>query len=138
MFHPKANLDFIKSFPTGSMTDHIGIEFIAIGDDYVTARMPVDHRTKQPYGILHGGASMALAETLGSVAATCVIDTAKYTVVGLEINGNHVRSVRSGYVLGTARPLHIGRRTHVWEIKITNEEDKLVCISRITMAIIEK
>jgi 1,4-dihydroxy-2-naphthoyl-CoA hydrolase len=100
--------------------------------------MPVDYRTRQPYGILHGGASVALAETLGSLAASFQIDTGKQLCVGLDINANHVRSIAEGYVYGKATPLHIGKQTHVWEIKITNEEGKLVCISRLTMAILDK
>ncbi len=138
MFHPKANLDLIQNMNPDSMASHIGIEFLELGDDFLTARMPVDERTKQPFGILHGGASVVLAETLGSVAATCVIDSSKYIAVGLDINANHIRSVREGYVYGKAIAIHIGRKTHVWEIKIKNEDDKLVCISRITMAIIDK
>jgi 1,4-dihydroxy-2-naphthoyl-CoA hydrolase len=121
-----------------SMPDHIGIEFLEIGDDYLTARMPVDQRTRQPAGLLHGGASLTLAETLGSMGAWYCIDPQKQTCVGLEINANHVRGVREGWVYGTARPLHIGRTTQLWEIKITNEQDKLVCVSRITMAILDR
>jgi 1,4-dihydroxy-2-naphthoyl-CoA hydrolase len=100
--------------------------------------MPVDERTRQPFGILHGGASVALAETLGSVAATLAIDGTKQRCVGQEINANHVRAVSSGYVIGTARPVHVGRRSHVWEIRITDESERLVCISRITMYILDK
>ncbi len=119
------------------MPTHLGIEFIELGDDYVKARMPVDERTKQPFGILHGGASVALAETLGSTGAGLVVDRSKYRCVGQEINANHVRAVSSGWVIGTARPLHLGRRSHVWEIRITDEQDRLVCISRITMSVSE-
>lgn len=114
----------------------MGIEFLEVGDDYLVARMPVDHRTVQPAGILHGGASVVLAETLGSVAANHCIRRPDKAGVGLEINANHIRSVRSGWVIGTARPLHIGGTTQVWEIRIENEEGKLVCMSRITMAVI--
>jgi len=99
--------------------------------------MAVDDRTRQPFGILHGGASVALAETLGSVAASLVIDRNKYRCVGQEINANHVRAASSGYVIGTARPVHVGRRSHVWEIRITDEQARLVCISRITMYILD-
>jgi 1,4-dihydroxy-2-naphthoyl-CoA hydrolase len=116
----------------------IGIEFTEIGDDFLRARMPVDDRTRQPYGILHGGASVALAETLGSTAAALAIDRSKYSCVGQEINANHIRAVTSGYVIGTARPLHIGRRTHVWEIRIVDDQDRLVCVSRITMYIMDR
>lgn len=120
-----------------SMAGHIGIEVTEVGDDYVKARMPVDHRTTQPYGLLHGGASVALAESLGSVAGTLCVNLSEEAVVGLEINANHIRSVKSGFVYGIARPLHIGRSTQVWEIKITNEEGKLVCASRITLAVVK-
>ena len=121
-----------------TMVTHLGIEFTAITENSISATMPVDHRTVQPYGILHGGASVALAETLGSVAAHASIDYNKYQSVGLEINANHIRSVNSGKVTGTATAVHIGRSTHVWSIEIKNDEGKLVCTSRLTMAIIEK
>ncbi len=100
--------------------------------------MPVDRRTQQPLRLLHGGASVALAETLGSVAATCCVDISKQYCVGLEINANHVKGVTSGYVIGTTRPVHVGKRTHIWEIRITTEQNELVCISRITMAVIDR
>jgi 1,4-dihydroxy-2-naphthoyl-CoA hydrolase len=128
----------LNSMGKGTMTEILGIEFTLIEKDRVVAKMPVDHRTIQPYGLLHGGASVSLAETLGSIAAHLSIDSAKYLSVGLEINANHIRSVRSGYVTGTAKPVHIGRSTHVWAIEIVDENDQLVCTSRITMAIIEK
>jgi 1,4-dihydroxy-2-naphthoyl-CoA hydrolase len=121
-----------------SMPQHIGIEFTELGPDFIRGRMPVDDRTRQPFGILHGGASVALAETLGSTGAGLAIDPDKYRCVGQEINANHVRAVSEGFVIGTARPAHIGRRSHVWEIRIEDERDRLVCISRITMAVIEK
>ena len=120
------------------MVGHVGIEFTEIGDDYVVARMPVDRRTHQPTGLLHGGASVTLAETLGSMGAFMCVDPERYQVVGLEINANHVRGVTSGWVTGTARPLHRGRTTQLWEIKIVDEAGKLVCVSRITMAVLEK
>ncbi len=122
----------------GTMIEHLAIEFIVAGEDFVSARMPVDARTVQPYGLLHGGASVALAETLGSMAAACCVDPAKKLVVGLDINANHVRGVRSGYVTGTARPLHLGGSTQVWEIRIVDERDKLVCISRLTMTVLDR
>ena len=134
-FHPY-QLEQIH-FRVKSLASQLGIEFIELGDDYFRARMPVDERTRQPFGILHGGASVALAETLGSVAAGLVVDPEKYRVVGQEINANHVRAIASGYVIGTTRPVHIGKRSHVWEIRIVDEQDRLVCISRITMAVIE-
>lgn len=100
--------------------------------------MPVDHRTHQPLGLLHGGASVALAETLGSIASYCCVDTTTHYCVGLEINANHIKSVKSGFVFGTTRPLHVGKKTQVWEIRITTEQNELVCISRITIAVIDK
>lgn len=115
----------------------MGIEITEIGDDFIKGKMPVDDRTRQPYGMLHGGASLVLAESLGSIAATFTVDQSKQYCVGLDINANHVRAVKEGFVYGITRPLHIGKSTHVWEIKITNEEHKLVCISRITMAVID-
>ncbi len=130
-------IDQVRFFGA-SMPQHIGIEFTELGDDYIRARMPVDDRTKQPYGILHGGASVALAETLGSTGAGLAVDRKKFRVVGQEINANHVRAVSSGWVIGTARPVHIGRRSHIWEIRITDEQDRLVCISRITMFVLER
>lgn len=120
------------------MVSHLGIEFTEVGPDYISAKMPVDHKTQQPLGLLHGGASVSLAETLGSVAATCCVDPEMQYCVGLEINANHIKSVKSGFVTGTARPVHVGKRTHVWEIRIVNETQELICISRITMAVIDK
>ena len=117
---------------------NMGIELLEAGEDFLRGRMPVDERTRQPAGVLHGGASVLFAETLGSWAAAFAVDPAKYHCVGLEINANHLRAVPSGWVYGTARPLHLGRTTHVWEVRITNEEDKLVCVSRITMAVLSK
>lgn len=125
-------------FRTATLASALGIEFIELGPDYFRGRMPVDERTRQPFGILHGGASVALAETLGSVAGLLVVDSTKYRVVGQEINANHVRAVAEGFVIGTARPLHLGKRSQVWDIRIVNEQDKLVCVSRITMAVLEK
>lgn len=114
----------------------VGIEFTAIGDDYLEARMPVDKRTHQPAGILHGGASVVLAETLGSVASNMVLDDAKYMGVGLEVNANHLRPVASGFVTGICKPLHIGAKTHVWEIRMLTDRGKMNCISRLTVAIV--
>jgi 1,4-dihydroxy-2-naphthoyl-CoA hydrolase len=121
-----------------TMVTHLGIEFTRVGEDFIEAKMPVDPRTHQPLGLLHGGASVALAETLGSVAASCCIDQSKQYCVGLEINANHIKSIKSGFVFGVTKPIHIGKKTHVWEIKITNEQQELICISRITMAVIDK
>ncbi len=120
------------------MVENIGIEYIEIGDDFIRARMPVDNRTMQPYGILHGGASLAFAETLGSVAARLSIDNEYKRCVGLEINANHVRPVSGGFVYGIVKPVNIGRSIHVWEIRIADEEDRLVCVSRMTLSILDK
>jgi 1,4-dihydroxy-2-naphthoyl-CoA hydrolase len=122
----------------GTLIANLGILFTEIGADFVRGTMPVDARTVQPYGLLHGGASVALAETLGSMGAAMCVDAAEYQVVGQEINANHVRAARSGLVTGTARAAHLGGRTHVWTIDIVNDAQKLVCISRITMAVIKR
>jgi len=116
----------------------LGIEITEAGPDYLRGRMPVDHRTKQPAGILHGGASVLLAETLASWGGNFVVDATKYSVVGQEINANHLRPATGGWVIGTARPVHIGRRSQVWEIRIEGEDGKLVCISRMTLAVIDR
>jgi len=126
----------LNGWSANTMMEALGIRITAVGDDWLAGSMPVDHRTHQPYGLLHGGASVALAETLGSTAAMLTLDPGKELAVGLDINANHVRGVRSGTVTGTAKALHIGRTTQVWEIRIENEEGALVCISRITMAVI--
>lgn len=122
----------------GNMAEYIGIRITEIGDDYLRGTMPVDHRTRQPAGILHGGASVALAETLGSIAAYMTVDRTTKTCVGLEINANHIRSVREGEVTGTAKPMHIGSSTQVWSIEITDAQGRLVCVSRITIAVLER
>jgi 1,4-dihydroxy-2-naphthoyl-CoA hydrolase len=122
----------------GSMGEFLGIEWVAVGPDFMKAKMPVDHRTKQPYGLLHGGASCVLAETIGSVASAMVVDHAKFYCVGLEINANHIRSAKEGFVTGIATPLHLGTNTHVWDIKIYDELEKMVCVSRLTVAIIPR
>ena len=137
IWHQHPNLAQLNS-AKNTLVEHLGIEFIELGDDFIKARMPVDNRTVQPMGLLHGGASVALAETLGSSGAYLCVDPAKYVVVGLEINANHVRAVRDGWVTGTARPLHRGKTTQLWEIRITDAADKLVCISRLTMAVLDK
>ena len=137
IFKKSATLESLNQWSKNTMTEHLGIEFVEIGDDYLKATMPVDHRTHQPLGLLHGGASVALAETLGSVAATLCVDDTRFCV-GLEINANHIKGVRSGIVTGTTKPVHIGKQTQVWEIRISNDLDELVCISRITMAVLEK
>jgi len=126
----------INGWAANTMLETLGIRYTGIGEDWLRGTMPVDHRTHQPYGLLHGGASVALAETLGSSAAMLTLDPAKFGVVGLEINANHIRGVREGTVTGTAKALHIGRSTQVWEIRIEDERQKLVCVSRITMAVV--
>jgi 1,4-dihydroxy-2-naphthoyl-CoA hydrolase len=134
------SLSLTEQVPLGpnTMGEYLAMEWVEMGDDYLVMRMPVDHRTIQPYGLLHGGASCALAETIGSMASHFVIDPEKFICVGLEINANHVRSARSGYVYARCTPLHIGATTHVWDIKIHDERKKLVCISRLTVAILKK
>ena len=130
------NLDRLNGWSPDTMMEALGIRFTAVGDDWLQGTMAVDPRTHQPYGLLHGGASVVLAETLGSTAAMLTLDPAQEAAVGLDINANHIRGVRSGIVVGTARKLHIGRSTQVWEIRIETEAGELVCISRITMAVI--
>jgi 1,4-dihydroxy-2-naphthoyl-CoA hydrolase len=132
------NVESLNARSADTLVEHIGIEYVDIGDDYIKARMPVDNRTVQPARILHGGASIVLAETLGSIAGYLCIDPARKMVVGLEINANHVRSVREGYVTGTVKPLHIGRSTQIWQIHICDDQERLVCISRITMAVLNQ
>lgn len=138
MFKDNIKLEELTMFGQNSMQDHLGIEFLELGADFIRARMPVDNRTKQPFGILHGGASVALAETLGSLASAATLDLSKKACVGLEINANHIRSVSEGFVYGIAKPFHIGSSTQVWEIRITDEKDRLVCVSRITMMVIDR
>jgi 1,4-dihydroxy-2-naphthoyl-CoA hydrolase len=135
-FSENITLDQVQSFGKKTMIEHIGIQFIEIGENYLRAKMPVDYRTVQSYGILHGGASLTLAETIGSVASTLVIDRDKFYCVGVEINANHIRSATRGVVVGTALPIHLGNTTHVWDIRILDDEERLLCISRLTVIII--
>ena len=128
----------MNSYHARTLVQQIGIEFTEAGDDFVRGTMPVDHRTLQPYGLLHGGASVALAETLGSMGAAMCVDPNEFQCVGQEINANHVRSARTGRVTGTARPAHLGGRSQVWVIEIVNEAGKLVCTSRLTVAVIRR
>ncbi len=132
-------LEEINNRNKNTMCEFIGIEFIEFGKDYLVAKMPIDHRTVQPLRIVNGGAYCVLAETVGSLAANLALDRTKHVAVGLDINANHVRSAHegNGYVYGTARPIHLGRTTQVWEIRITDEQQRLCCISRLTMAVIE-
>jgi 1,4-dihydroxy-2-naphthoyl-CoA hydrolase len=131
-------IEQLNALNRDTMMQAIGIVFSEIGDDYLCATMPVDARTHQPFGLLHGGASAALAETLGSTAGMLMLDPAQSVVVGLEINANHLRGVKSGTVTGTARALHVGRSTQVWEIRIEDEARRLVCISRLTLAVVPR
>lgn len=137
-FNKEMSIADLSELGTGTMGDHLGIKWLEAGDNFLKASMPVDNRTKQPYGLLHGGASCALAETIGSVASAMVVDHTKYYCVGLEINANHIRSAREGFVTGTATPLHLGATTHVWDIKIHDEQNKLICVSRLTVAVIKR
>lgn len=135
-FFPLSIEDIQKS-QVDDMTKHIGIEFTELGDNYIKGKMPVDHRTRQPFGILHGGAHVVLAETLGSLGANLTLDTSKAHAVGLDINSNHIKSVKEGWVFGTAKPIHIGGKTQVWEIRIEDEKGQLLNISRLTMFIVQ-
>jgi 1,4-dihydroxy-2-naphthoyl-CoA hydrolase len=130
-------LEELNGAGEGTMIRHLGIVFSEIGDDFIRATMPVDGRTRQPYGLLHGGASVALAETLGSTGAVMCVDRAEFRCLGQEINASHVRGARGGQVTGTARPLHLGGRSHVWAIEIVNEQQDLVCVSRLTIAVVK-
>jgi 1,4-dihydroxy-2-naphthoyl-CoA hydrolase len=132
------SVEELNSSGVGTLVEHLGIRFTEISDDFIRGTMPVDARTRQPYGLLHGGASVALAETLGSMGATMCVDAKEYLCVGQEINANHVRAARTGLVTGTARPVHLGGRTHVWTIEIQNDAGNLVCTSRLTIAIIRR
>lgn len=138
IWHPNNPLDLVAmtAWAKDSMPGFLGIEFVDVGDDWLRARMPVNARTHQPFGRLHGGASIALAETVASTAGALAVDRSTHVVVGQEINGNHIRPVRDGYVYATAKAEAIGRSSHVWTIRVENEEGKLVCLSRITLAVI--
>lgn len=138
IFIQTPSLDHLNQTSRDTLVQHLGIVFTAVGEDYLEATMPVDARTKQPMGLLHGGANVVLAETLGSLASSLTIDLSKKACVGLEVNANHLRSLREGLVRGIAKPIHLGRSTQVWEIRILDEKDKLCCISRLTMAILDK
>jgi 1,4-dihydroxy-2-naphthoyl-CoA hydrolase len=130
-------LEDIQGYSRSSMVEHLDLRFTEIGPDFLRGTLPVDSRTTQPFGLLHGGASVVLAETLGSVAATHCVDMSRYYCVGLEVNANHLRSARSGLVTGTARPIHLGKRSQVWDIRIEDEKGRLTCISRLTVSVLE-
>ena len=136
IFKKQINLDGSDTRASGTLAEVLGIRITDIGDDFLRGTMPVDHRTKQPFGLLHGGASVALAETLGSMAGWMCLPEDGSRCVGLENNANHLKAMREGEVIGTARPLHLGRSTQVWEIRITDRDDALVCISRLTLAVV--
>ena len=132
------SIDQINASTRDTLVDTLGMRVIEIGDDFIRGSMPVDARTRQPFGLLHGGASVALAETLGSLAGNLCLDSAREVAVGLDINANHIRAITQGVVTGTARVLHIGRATQVWEIRIEDEKQRLVCISRLTLSVVPK
>lgn len=133
-----ASVDQLQQYSRNTLVEHIGIRVTEIGPDYVRATMPVNSHTHQPMGVLHGGASVALAETVGSLAASLCVDPKLHVCLGQEINANHIRPVTSGIVTATARPYHVGNRSHVWHIEIRDERDRLVCVSRLTMAVVDR
>lgn len=134
----EANVEALNKRSQNTMGDFLGIEFTEMGDDYMVAKMPVNERTRQPIGIMHGGASCVLAETVGSTAANCCVDITKQYCVGLDINTNHIRSIKEGYVIATTKPFHIGRTTQVWSIEIKDEQGKLISVTRLTMAVLNR
>jgi len=136
VFRDAVSIQALNTLSRNTLIEHLGIVFTAAGEDWSRATIPVDPRTRQPYGILHGGASVVLAETLGSSAGNLCVDTTQQVCVGLEINANHIRAVRAGTVTGTARAVHVGRSTQVWDIRIEDEAGKLVCTSRLTLAVV--
>jgi len=138
LWKQQATLDVVNGWSPNTMIAHLGIRITDIGDDYLRGTMPVDARTLQPYGLLHGGASVSLAETLGSAAAMLCVDPDKEVAVGLDINANHLRAATGGVVTGTARPIHIGRTTQVWEIRVEDEQQRLICIARLTVAVVPR
>lgn len=133
----KPDLEAINNIGKNTMVDNIGIEFTEVGDDYIKARMPVDHRTKQPMGLLHGGASVALSESVGSMASWFVVGDTSKNMVGIEINANHLKSARSGFVHSITRPVRLGRTLHVWNTEVYNEYEELVCVSRLTVLVLD-
>jgi 1,4-dihydroxy-2-naphthoyl-CoA hydrolase len=139
IWHSSApTLEQLEIYSRNTLGEHLGIRVTEIGPDYLRATMPVNSQTHQPMGVLHGGASVALAETVGSLGAGLCIDRSKFTALGQDINANHLRPVSSGIVTATARPFHIGQRSHVWHIEIRDERDKLVCVARLTMAVVAR
>lgn len=138
IWYKPITIDMLNNRAQNSMSSYLGIDFIEVGDDYLVATMPIDHRTKQPMGIMHGGASCVLAETIGSMGAQFCVNTETHYCVGLDLNTNHIRSIREGEVAGIAAPFHLGRSTQVWSIEIKNEEGQLISISRLTMAVLAR
>ena len=138
IWHRRPDPALIYKMSQKTIDGHLGIEIIDVGDDYIMGTMPVDQRTVQPYGVVHGGANVVLAESLGSIAGGHVIDMTKQLCFGQEVSATHVRPVSSGLVIGTARPIHLGKRSHVWEIRLTNEEGKLSCLAKLTLAIVPR
>ncbi len=132
------NLSALNMRSNNTMAAYLGIEFIEIGDDFLIAKMPINEKTKQPIGIMHGGASCVLAETVGSTAANCCVDLTTSYCVGLDINTNHIRSIREGFVIGTAKPYHLGRSTQVWGIEVVNENKQLISVNRLTMTVLTR
>ena len=138
IWHHTPNPSMMDKMSEGTIDQHLGIKITEVGDDYLIGTMPADSRTFQPYGIVHGGANVVLAETLGSMAGGHVIDSEHYLCMGQEVSATHLRPVSSGLVTGTARPIHLGRRSHVWEIRLTNGQGKLSCIAKLILAIVPK
>jgi 1,4-dihydroxy-2-naphthoyl-CoA hydrolase len=138
MFKRRPGLDQLNAQGEGTLSAALGMTITELGDDYIRGSMPCDERTRQPFGLLHGGASVALAETLGSIAGNLCLDNDRFLAVGLEISANHLRPVTRGAVIGTARAIHVGRNTQVWDIRIEDEEGRMTCISRLTLAVIPK
>jgi 1,4-dihydroxy-2-naphthoyl-CoA hydrolase len=136
IWHRRPDSTLIDGMSKGTIDEHLGIKIIDVGDDYITGTMPADARTFQPYGIVHGGANVVLAETLGSIAGAHVIDMSTSRCMGQEVSATHLRPVSSGLVTGTAKPIHLGRRSHVWEIRLTNDQGKLTCIAKLILAIV--
>lgn len=135
-FNKDLKLEDVKGRMGNNMASFLEMEWVEVGDDFLRMRMPVSERTRQPYGILHGGASCALAETIGSMASYLYIDPEKFQCVGMEINANHLKAAKSGFVIATCKPFHLGKQSHVWDIRIHNETEELVCVSRLTVMII--
>lgn len=138
MWKSDYSIDQVNSMSKNTILDVLGIEITEKGEDFLVGKMPVDSRTVQPMRILHGGANVVLAETLGSIASLMIINPDEEISVGVDVNANHIRSVKSGWVTGIAKPISIGRKIHVWEIKITDEEERLTCISRLTVSVLPK